>query len=187
MIKKLIISFQIIKYSPLILFRYFKFSLIKKSLDIKEFRPISSYCIEGALNQLIWNVDNSLFVVLENTSKVYLGSNELIFKVIKDQTRFTLKSYGYNKIIQTIVNIQVIALNQKRIDSEILKSNFITEKKYNLRLAYSENIDKGLRKTSRFSFLKLKSVKMSKKIKKNVLKKYDTPCRELEEVNNIKP
>ncbi|MEW4923946.1 hypothetical protein [Algibacter sp. 2305UL17-15] len=184
--KNLSISLQIIKFAPLIVFRYFKYLFFKKSLHITDFRPSNIFCIDGTLNQLIWNVENCLFVILKNTSKVYLGSNDLIFKVAEQHTQFSLKSYGYNKTIQANTNIKVISLKQKNLDNEILKNNVLTIKKHNPRLVHSKNINRGLRKTSRLSFLKSKSIKISKNIKKVQLTSSITPFKELREVNNYK-
>lgn len=181
--KNLFISLQILKYTPFIVFRYFKYLILKKPLHISEFRPNSYFCIDGALNQLIWNVDNCLFVILENTSKVYLGSSDLIFKVAKENIQFSLKSYGYNKRIQTNTSIKVITLKQKSINSEILKSNVITVKKYNSRLIHSENIHIGLQKTSRISSIKPKFIKISKMIKNVQLTSSKEPSEELREIN----
>ncbi len=184
--RNILISIQIIKYLPIILFRYFKYLIQKKQPIINEFRPNNTYCIEDSLNQLIWNVEDNLFSILENSSKVYLNSGNFIFKIAKEKTKFSLKSYGYNKTIKSNTNIQVITLKQKSFDCKILKNKISVLKKYNSRFILPHNINNGLQNVSSFSSIKFKPITIYNKLNNLKFKTLKEPIKELTDIDNFK-
>lgn len=184
--RNLLISIQIIRYSPIIIFRYFKYLIQKKQLVINEFRANNNYCIEDTLNQLIWEVENNIFSILENSSKIYLSSGDFIFKITKKKTEFSLKSYGYNRTIKSNTNIQVIKLKQKSFDDKILKNKISVLKKYNPRFILPHNINNGLQKVSPFSSIKFKPISISNKLNNLELKTFKEPIKELTDIDNFK-
>ena len=184
--RNLIITLQLIKYSPTILFRYFKYLILKRQLIINDFRPNNTYCIEGTLNQLIWNVENTLFSIIENSSKVYLNSGDFIFKIDKEKTHFSLKSYGYNKTIVSSTNIKVVVLKQKSFESNALKDSVSVFKNYNPRLIHKKNINNGLRKVRSFSSIKFKPISISNTLNNAEFLAFKEPIKELADIDNCK-
>ncbi|WP_157957243.1 hypothetical protein [Winogradskyella tangerina] len=111
--RRILIFIGLLRYSPIIIFRYFKFLLLGRKLISKEFRPNNLYCIHGSLNQLIWKVENCLFVLLDNSSKVYLGSGSTIFKIDCAESRFYLNCYGLNTRKTLVSEVNIIKLKQR--------------------------------------------------------------------------
>lgn len=184
--RNLAISLQLIKYSPIIIYRYFKYLILKKRLLIQEFRPNNNYCIEDSLNQLIWNVENNLFSILENNSKVYLSSGDFIFKISKENTQFILKSYGYNKTIKSYTKIQVIALQQKSFDSNILIKKIPLLKKYNTKFKIPANTNIRLQKINSLSTIQIEPFIIHDRLNNLELTTLKEPIKELTDIDNLK-
>lgn len=184
--RNLFIVFNIIINSPWILYRLLKYSLLRKNVLLHEFRVSSIYCIEGTLNQLIWITENSLFCTLSNSSKIYLNSNDVLFKVKKDNISFSIKSYGYNKILKSKKSIQVIGLKQKVFDDkEFHLINIPNESKTPL-LNLPNNVNIGLDRVKTFRSIKYQIFEISKCI--NVVKpfiNYQPVSDELNQINQI--
>lgn len=184
--RKILIILNLVWLSPLILYKYFKFLLFKRKISVLEFKPNNVYCVDCTLNQLIWNVENSLFNVLSNSSKIYLDSGELIFKVMKGDTSFSIISYGYNKVLKSKTFIQIVTLKQKTFDNkEFHLLKFPSERK-KTQLVLRNNINKGLIKIKSYESVRLKQLNISNAIwnKKPIMQIH--PTREINEINQTK-
>ncbi len=184
--RRILIILNLVWLSPLILFKYFKFLLFQRKISVLEFKPTNIYCIDCTLNQLIWNVENSLFNVLSNSSKIYLDSGELIFKAMKGDTSFSIISYGYNKVLKSKTFIQIVALKQKTVDNkEFHLFKFPSESK-KTQLVLRDNIYKGLIKTKSFESVKFQQLKASKAIWDKTPIIQNQPIGEINEINQTK-
>jgi len=105
---------NLILSSPRILLRWFLFVFKSKRVIFHEFRAINVFCINGTLNQLVWNVEGSVFVTISNSNKIYFKNNELIFLVNNSLTEFTITLYGINGKQSHKTGIKVVTLNQKK-------------------------------------------------------------------------
>ncbi|WP_127139398.1 hypothetical protein [Flagellimonas oceanensis] len=108
--RKLILSLHILFHTPKILYRYILFFLKKRELKLHSFTCTANYCIDGTLNQLQWDVENALFLILDNSSRIYFRSGDNIFKVSKEKSWFELKCYGLDKTINAHVHLKIVTL-----------------------------------------------------------------------------
>ncbi len=133
--QKLKRSFLIFLCSPKILYRYVLFSLKKRNLNLHSFSCSANYCINGTLNQLTWNVENAIFLALDNSSRIYFGSGEHIFKVSRDKTRFELKCYGLGKGINAYVQLKITELEPSDFNGVSAKNQQVELKKNSFQVA----------------------------------------------------
>ncbi|WP_350289823.1 hypothetical protein [uncultured Croceitalea sp.] len=118
-----------IKHFPKIILRFLGLLFLSKKLVYKDFRPNVSYCIEGTLNQLLWNIENSIFITLNNSSKLFFDSGQLLFHVSKSQTEFQLTAYGIGKKRQFNTQIKVICIEKLGFENINAKSPIFNFKK----------------------------------------------------------
>ena len=178
--QKLSITLQLLKYSPILVLRYFKFVILKRQLVVNSFKATNNYCINGALNQLIWDVENSLFTIVEGTSKVHLNTQDFIFKVDENQTHFSLKVYGFNRKVIEKTSIKVVAL----IEAKLLKHRTSAVKKYNPKFNKLQKVNFGLKKIDKTASIKFKPIKISAKIDKLKVLDSPQPIDKLDIINN---
>lgn len=107
---KVLLTLKILYNTPKILFRCITLLIKRKRLKLHYFKTDAQYCIHGTLNQLMWKVENSVFIILDNSSKLSFGSNEQIFKVDHGKTQFNLTCYGVGNKIRVATSIQVVQL-----------------------------------------------------------------------------
>lgn len=160
--------------------------VLKRKISVKDFRTTNVYSIDGSLNQLIWHVENCLFVTLDISPKLYLSSGDYIFNVNKEKTSFSIKCYGYNDTVLLKTNIQVVVLSQKAFDTQTLISKTSSLKNYKPRIILSENINTGLKKICSFSSIKHNHIKISEKINKKTFSGIEEPLNELNNIDNFK-
>ena len=122
--RKFLLTFSFIRYLPKILFRYSKFFIQKKWLECTVFKASNSFCIENTLNQLIWEIRHSVFVILSNSSKIHFDTGEFIFKVKFNETAFYLDAYGFGSMKRFTTKINIIKLQQHNFDK--LKSKSVS-------------------------------------------------------------
>ncbi len=104
---KIVLFLKIILYSYKILFRFVVLLIKRKRLNLYFFKADTHYCVHGTFNQLTWKVDNASFIILENSSKLYFGSGEHIFKVDHGKTEFNIICYGVGNKIRAATTIKV--------------------------------------------------------------------------------
>ncbi len=97
--------------------RFLGLFFLGKKLVYKNFRPNASYCIDGTLNQLLWNIENSIFIALSNSPKLFFDSGQLLFHVSKSQTNFQLTAYGIGKKHQFHTQIKVICIEKQGFEN----------------------------------------------------------------------
>lgn len=115
--------------SPKIAYRYYLSKKKKKNLVFNEFRPTNSVCINGSLNQLVWNLENFIFLTVSNSSKIYFNSNEYIFKCVENKTNFVLKVHTINGSKEFTTNIKVLNLTKKEFSPNVNKKPFSLKNK----------------------------------------------------------
>jgi hypothetical protein len=115
--------------SPKIAYRYYLLKKKKKNLIFNEFRPTNSVCINGSLNQLVWNLENFIFLTVSNSSKIYFNSNEYIFKCAENKTKFVLKVHTINGTKEFTTNIKVLSLTKKEFSPNVNKKPFSLKNK----------------------------------------------------------
>jgi len=103
---------KIIFNSFKIAFRFLKLLFNRKKLSCTNFRPDSSYCIEGSLNQLLWDVENAVFVTLSNSSQIFFDSSQFLFNVKKEQSQFQLIAYGVGHSKKLSTKVKIISLEK---------------------------------------------------------------------------
>ena len=106
-----------IKHLPKIIIRFLGLLFLSKKLVYKDFRPNTPYCIDGTLNQLLWNIENSIFITLSNSSKLFFDSGQLLFHVSKSQTNFQLTAYGIGEKHQFHAQIKVICIEKQDFEN----------------------------------------------------------------------
>ena len=111
--KKILVCLWVIFYLPKILFRAIILLIRGKRIELHFFKADSMYCVDGTLNRLSWNVENAIIIIPENSSKLYFGSNEYVFKVDHRKTRFNLTCYGVGNKIRASTSIKVIQMGVK--------------------------------------------------------------------------
>lgn len=121
----LLFILNFIKSFPKITLRFLSFLFQRKKMTCKIFGPDSSYCIEGTLNQLIWEVENTVFITLSNSSKIFFDSGELLFHVNAAQTQFQLCTYGVGRKQRFEINLKVVLLEKKDLTNVITKSKSV--------------------------------------------------------------
>lgn len=151
---------------------------------IHEFRPNNMYCIDESLNQLIWSVENCLFIILENSSRIYLNSGNFIFKVNASDTMFNICFYGVNTRESAKTRIKVVKLDKKTPSLKELKIAEVDYKKSGSNL--NSIVSHSKRKTlERYFPINRKKVGLKNK----GLKKTNLPLNQLEkqisEINNL--
>ena len=114
---------------PKIAYRYYLSKKKKKNLVFNEFRPTNSVCINGSLNQLVWNLENFIFLTVSNSSKIYFNSNEYIFKCVENKTNFVLKVHTINGTKEFTTNIKVLNLTKKEFSTNVNKKPFSLKNK----------------------------------------------------------
>ena len=114
---------------PKIAYRYYLSKKKKKNLVFNEFRPTNSVCINGSLNQLVWNLENFIFLTVSNSSKIYFNSNEHIFKCVDNKTNFVLKVHTINGTKEFTTNIKVLNLTKKEFSPNVNKKPFSLKNK----------------------------------------------------------
>ncbi len=107
---KVKLFFGYIIYMPKIVFRYFSFVINGKRVHLRSFKVNSNYCIQGTLNQLTWVVENAVFITLSNSSKIFFGTDEQIFRTRENQNTFKIICYGIRKKERAIVSIKVVKI-----------------------------------------------------------------------------
>lgn len=127
--RKLILSFHILFHTPKILYRYILFFLKKRELKLHSFTCTANYCIDGTLNQLQWNVENALFIMLDNSSKIYFNPGNHIFKVSRDKNRYELNCYGVGKRINANTQLKIIELEPNDFNGIFPKDRQVALKK----------------------------------------------------------
>ncbi|TMM55832.1 hypothetical protein FEE95_14350 [Maribacter algarum] len=138
-------TLNILKATPKITLRFLNFLLQRKKMTCKDFRPNSSYCIEGTLNQLIWEVKNALFITVSNSSKIFFDSDELLFQANSTQTQFELCAYGIGYKEKLRTQIKVVVLEKIDLTNVVLNSNNIAVEfnkilhNHNIRLQHIQN------------------------------------------------
>ncbi len=100
-----------------IIFRFLKLLFNGNKMECSSFQPDVEFCIEGTINQLRWNINNSIFITINNSSQLFFHSGQLLFKVKKDQTNFLLTSYGLKGKTELFTSIKVITLNKKDLSN----------------------------------------------------------------------
>jgi len=160
---KVLLSLKILLYSPKILLRFIVLLIKRKRLKFYFFKVDAHYCVNGTLNQLKWKVENAAFIILENSSKLFFGANEHIFKVDKQRTKFNITCYGAgNKVIATI-SIKVVQM-------EVNDFNEVTLRKQNQIMEYNEIDLVPCRIKVRYNPFKPKLKKVQFKIRNRELK-----------------
>ncbi len=124
--RKFLLILSFIRYLPRILLRYSKFFIHKKKLECTVFKVSNSYCIENTLNQLIWEIRHSVFVVLSNSSKIYFDTGDFIFKAKFNETDFYLDAYGFGSMKRLTTKIDIIKLQQHNFDELKLESKRVS-------------------------------------------------------------
>ncbi|PCJ28332.1 MAG: hypothetical protein COA97_01485 [Flavobacteriales bacterium] len=90
--KKLSFILNFLYATPKVIARLIWFTIKKKEFLFSEFRPTNIVCIDGTLNQLVWYLENPIFLSISNSSKIYFNSEEFVFKVSKLETGIPTKS-----------------------------------------------------------------------------------------------
>ncbi|TLF44828.1 hypothetical protein [Maribacter aurantiacus] len=120
--RNLKLVFNLILNSFKILLRYFKLYFHGEKLICNSFNVDSNYSIAGTINQLRWDVENAIFITICESSKIYFNSDQLLFLVNKEKTKFQLKAYGTNRRTTLFTCIKVKSLAKKNILKINLKS-----------------------------------------------------------------
>lgn len=102
--------FWIITCSPRILYRSILFVLKRRYLKLNSFNCSANYCIDGTLNQLRWDVENALFITLDNSSRIFFESGDIVFKVAKEKSCVELKCFGLDKTRNAFSHLKIIDL-----------------------------------------------------------------------------
>lgn len=124
---KVLLSLKILFYSPKILFRFIALLIKRKCHKLHFFKADACYCVHNTLNQLTWEAENAAFIILENSSKLFFGSNEHIFKVDHRKTKFNITCYGVGNKIKATTSIRVVQLGVNNYNEVTLrKQNHIT-------------------------------------------------------------
>lgn len=118
-------TLNILKATPKITLRFLNFLFQRKKMTCKNFRPNNPYCIEGTLNQLIWEVENTVFITLSNSSKILFDSGELLFHVNSAQTQFQLCAYGIGRKQRLKTNLKVVVLEKNDLTNVNTKSKSV--------------------------------------------------------------
>ena len=105
-----------------IIFRFLKLLFNRKKLECISFQADVAFCIKGTINQLSWNVQNSIFITISNSSQIFFDSSQLLFQVKKEQTAFELTAYGIQRKTKLLTAIKIIALNKKDVSNIVPKS-----------------------------------------------------------------
>ncbi len=105
-----------------IVFRFLKLLFNRKKMECISFQADAAFCIEGTINQLSWNVQNSIFITISNSSQIFFNSSQLLFQVKKEQTDFQLTAYGIQRKTKLLTAIKIIALNKKNLSNIVPKS-----------------------------------------------------------------
>jgi hypothetical protein len=127
--KKLTFIINYLTASPKIAYRYYLSKKNKKDFVFNEFRPTNSICINGSLNQLVWSLENFVYLTISNSSKIYFNSNEYIFKCEKNKTSFNLKVHTINGTKEFTTNIKILNLTKKEFGPNIHKKPFSLKNK----------------------------------------------------------
>ena len=114
--------FNFISKLPKIIFRFLRLLIFKQKVVYKDVKLDNLICIEGTLNQLIWKVENSVFITISNSTRIFFDSGQLIFHVDSNITDYEIKFYGFDKVKKIKVSIKVITLEKKEINALINKS-----------------------------------------------------------------
>lgn len=122
---KIYFVFNFIICLPKIGSRFLNLLFKRKKLGCIKLWPSNHYCIEGTLNQLIWEVENAVFITLSTSPKVFFNSGELIFPVNKAQTQFQLTAYGAYQTQKNRTQIRVTVLDKNDLTNTITKSKNI--------------------------------------------------------------
>lgn len=113
---KIAFTIKFFLYVPKIICRFIIFALKGKKVAIHSFGLNSNYCFEGTLNQFTWIVENAIFILLEDSQKVYFESDEQIFKVNANQKIFKLICFGVGAKKTAITSIKVIKISQTNFE-----------------------------------------------------------------------
>jgi hypothetical protein len=182
--KKILFILFFIKGIPYIVFRLFKIYFRKREYRFQYFKISNDVGINGAFNQLEWQLENALFLTLSNSTKIYLNSNKFVFKVSNQETFFKLKVYTLNGVKEYSTSFNVVNLERKSFDDLALKNNKLGLKKENTKLANKINALK-LKKHSSNNLLKLDVSVYSKTVRVNEFKN-DALNTLLKAIGNLK-
>ncbi|MFS4445389.1 hypothetical protein [Maribacter sp. 2307UL18-2] len=142
---KLLFVWNFLKSIPTITSRFLRLLIRRKRIRCNSFKSGSSYCIEGTLNQLIWEVENALFITVSNSSKIFFDSYELLFQANSTQTQFELCAYGIGYKEKLRTQIKVVVLEKIDLTNVVLNSNNIAVEfnkilhNHNIRLQHIQN------------------------------------------------
>ncbi|WP_422350016.1 hypothetical protein [Flagellimonas sp.] len=123
-----LLSLKILLYSPKILLRFIVLLIKRKRLKLHFFKADARYSVHGTLNQLSWTVENAIFITLKNSSKLFFESNELVFRVDHERTKFNITCYGVGNKIRATTSIRVVRMKVNDFNEVTLrKQNQIKE------------------------------------------------------------
>lgn len=162
---KIHLLLNFIKCLPRIGFRFLNLLFRNKKVVCKVYKVGDSYCFEGALNQLIWEVENAVFITLSNSSKIFFNSGEILFQVNSAQTEFQLSAFGAVHKLKHHAQIKVANFKKNEFEKVMVRAtNVILEcdtvidfPNYKLQHNTPQSI----------SFLKFSKPKSNKEIKMN--------------------
>jgi hypothetical protein len=171
MLNKLVLILNFIKALPKIVFRLTWITIKKKEFLFSEFRPTNIICVDGTLNQLVWDLENPIFLSISNSSKIYFNSEEFVFKVSKLETEFVLKAYTLKGVKKYQNSIKVLCLNQKSFDDLLLSENMTKLSRKTIRLKENELVAKKLSKVRN---TRLSAIDVSVRPKANMVNGFES-------------
>ena len=144
--RKTLLIKNLLAVLPKIIGRTVLFTIKKKEFLFNEFRPTNIVCIDGTLNQLVWHLENPIFLSISNSPKIYFTSDEFVFNVSKIETEFILKAYTLKGVKKYKASTKVLCLSQKPFDGLSLTENMVKLRKKALKLKENEQISNKLSK-----------------------------------------